>query len=128
MMARINALGVPAAPKERNYEESPAGAMRYTADVLEWMVLYTDTTDDHRKANVGLLGYQVADHEADLQRDTAKNPGWIAHMFAQVAEDNAALLKDNQAIRKQLKWQNGLVLSTLLAMLVFLGQQLIVRL
>jgi hypothetical protein len=127
-MARLNVLGVPSPPKERDYAETPQGALRYTADALEWMQTYVDATDDHRKGNIGTIGQSVVGLERDLQPDGSKNPGWVANSIRQVADDNAALLADNERIRSQLKWQNRLVVTTLVAMLIFLGQQLIVRL
>lgn len=138
-MARASALGVGPPPKERDYPQDSAGAFAYTRDVLEWMQGYVDATDDHRKGNVEMIFRSVEEHERALMPGNKTNPGWVANaiadirgvhdrFMAQVAEDNAALLGDNAKIRRQLKWQNGLVVSTLVAMLVFLAQQLIVRL
>lgn len=138
-MARFTSLGMGAPPKERDYPQDTSGGFAYTRDVLEWMQSYVDSTDDHRKDSFETTGRVVADHEAALLPSSAKNPGWVANavadiravhlrFVAQVAEDNAALLEDNLRIRKQLKWQNGLALTSLVAMLIFLGQQLIVRL
>lgn len=138
-MARFTSLGVPAPPKERDYPQDSGGGFAYTRDALDWLQNYVDATDDHRKDNMETALSPVADHEAALMPESAKNPGWVANavadiravhlrFVAQVAEDNAALLEDNKRIRKQLRWQNGLALTSLVAMLLFLGQQLIVRL
>lgn len=143
-MARLSALGVPPPPRPDAYvaaggQATPSGAMQYMRDCLDWVQELVEKTDDHRKASVETIGDAVARHDEDLRREDERNPGWVAialidmrHTYErfvdQVAEDNAALLKDNQGIRSELKWMRGLALSALIAMLIFLGQQLYVRL
>lgn len=137
-MARFTSLGIPPPPKERDYPQDSGGGFAYTRDAIEWLQGYVDATDDHRKDSFDMVGNIVHEHEAALLPESSRNPGWVANAIvdiravhdrfvAQVAEDNAALLEDNRRIRKQLKWQNGLALTALVSMLIFLGQQLIVK-
>lgn len=138
-MARFTSLGMRRPPRESDYSSDAAGGLRYTTDALEWIQDYVDATDDHRKDSFDTVADTIADHELSLAPVTSKNPGWVAnaiediravqHRFAQqVAEDNQALVDDNKAIRSELKYMRGLAVSALIAMLIFFGQQLYVRL
>jgi hypothetical protein len=141
-MARLSALGIPPEPRMDAYSRDLAGNFQFTRDALDWIIRLVDATDDHRKGSIETwtkeFGRLVAQHEEDLRPADSRNPGWIAikmleiqaaqgRFALQVDEDNKALVKDNARIRKQLKWQNGLAISALVAMLVFFAQQLIVK-
>lgn len=129
-------------PKERDYADSADGAKQYARDLSEWLRSYTDATDDHRKKGVEMwtkeFGQLVAQHEVDLQPGTTPRPGWVARdiqavrdqlerFVDQVAEDNQALLADNNKIRGYFKWSILTSASALISLAAFLAGQLIVR-
>lgn len=118
---------------------SAIGAMQFTRDVIEWVEQLVEGTDDHRKGSMEAIGDAVARHEEDLRREDQRNPGWVAvtltdlrkthqRFVDQVAEDNAAIIADNQLIKDELKWARRLVVTTLIALMIFFAQQLYVRL
>lgn len=133
---------LPPIPKERDYAQTAEGAKQYARDLSEWQRSYTDATDDHRKRGVDTwtreFGQLVAQHEVDLQPGTTARPGWVARdiqsvreqherFMDQVAEDNQALLKDNERVRRYLKWSVITSASALISLAAFLAGQLIVR-
>lgn len=133
---------LPPIPKERDYPQTPQGAMEYARDLSEWLRNYTDATDDHRKRGVETwteqYGQLVAQHETDLQPGTVPRPGWVARdiqsvrealerFVDQVAEDNQALVDDNKRIRSYLKWAILTSASALVSLLVFLAGQFVVK-
>lgn len=129
-------------PKERDYPNTAEGAMDFARDIGEWMRLYTDLTDKHRRGSVDMwvkeFGQLVKDSHDDLRPPSAARPGWVAVAFRevnnhldsfidQVATDNIALLKDNDSIRQEIKWFKRIALTTLISFAAFVTQQLIQR-
>lgn len=95
----------------------------YVDGQVEKLRDYVDERNKHRSADVKTLEKMLVQHEHDLMR--GEKPGWVQTAFTQLHTDLEEMCKAMSAQAETLKWQNRMLVGTLVALCANLAALLV---